>query len=93
MTEIKMAQAIVTKTEADAAIDARLADLAALMGVTVADVSGFILGVGLWMEKGLSFDAAIKRHQAQMLKLAENAIQVAKNLQPTAIDWFYPQAA
>ncbi|MDB5358816.1 MAG: hypothetical protein JWO51_113 [Rhodospirillales bacterium] len=85
-----MAQAV---QATDATIDAHLAGLATEMGVTVADVSGFILCIGIWMEKGLSFEAAIERHQAQMLKLAENAVQLAKNLRPAALDWFCPAVA
>lgn len=72
-----------------------IAQLAAEMNVSEADLSGFIACLSVWAAKGYSFEECIEKHMAQMTKLAENSCELVRNtnIRANAIDWFYPEAA
>lgn len=47
--------------------------LAKHMGVTTADLAGFIECLRVWIAKGYTMEQAIERHMAQMNRLANNS--------------------
>lgn len=61
--------------------------LAAEMGVTPADVAGFVAGLSIWINKGLTFEQAIERHMAQMLRFAEHSHEIPRSV---VVDAFFP---
>lgn len=68
-------------------------DLAAQMGVSESDVIGFVECLSVWVSKGYTFEQAIEKHMAQMMRLAENACAIAANGQAFAVEAFFPEAA
>ena len=55
-------------------------ELAEMMGVSVSDVQGFVDCLRVWIDKGLTLDEAIERHQAQMVRMVNNAVTLADRL-------------
>ena len=55
-------------------------ELAKTMGVSVSDAQGFVDCLRVWIDKGFSLDEAIERHQAQMVRMVNNAVTLADRL-------------
>lgn len=67
----------------------KIAELAALMNVTEADVSGFVAALSVWIAKGYSFEQAIAKNMEVMIGLANNAVEISKRKE-IAVDAFFP---
>lgn len=63
--------------------------LAAELGVTPADLQSWIACVGLWVRKGYTFEAAVRKHMDQMERLIDNAVTLSKDLRPWAVEAVY----
>jgi hypothetical protein len=72
-----------------APVTSKIANLAAEMGVTPADLQGWITCVGLWVRKGYTFEAAVRKHMDQMERLIDNAMALGAELKPMAVDAVY----
>lgn len=71
--------------------DASVANLAAQMGVTVADLSGFIAALRVWMAKGYTMEQAIEKHMAQMGRIVNLWDKI--DARTVCVDAFFPEAA
>ncbi|WP_262027615.1 hypothetical protein [Microvirga sp. Mcv34] len=67
----------------------KIAELASLMGVSEADVRGFVAGLSVWIEKGFTFEEAIEKNLAVMTGLANNAVEISKRKE-IAVEAFFP---
>lgn len=73
----------------------QIESLAAEMGVSAADLTSFVNCLRIWTDKGLSIEEAIERHQQQMNRFANNAIELARSpdMRGLVVEWFFPIAA
>ena len=53
--------------------------LAAEMGVTVADVEGFVVGLSVWVNKGYSLVDAIAKHSDQMARFVNHGTALVRD--------------
>lgn len=53
--------------------------LAAEMGVTVADVEGFVVGLSVWVNKGYSLVDAIRKHSEQMARFVNHGAELVRS--------------
>jgi len=63
--------------------------LAAELGVTPADLQSWLACVGLWVRKGYTFEAAVRKHMQQMDRLIDNAVALSTSLRPMAVEAVY----
>lgn len=60
-------------------MSAQVQALAAEMGVTVADVEGFIAGLSVWIGKGYNLTDAIAKHGEQMLRFVNHGASLIRD--------------
>lgn len=73
-------------------------ELAEMTGQSENDTRAFLACVGYWMDKGLSFEDAVAKHQRTMERLVNKCWNPYTNnehpaLRAIAIDTFFPQQA
>ena len=68
--------------------ETKIAELAAEMGVTVGDLTGFAACLSLWVAKGYTLEQAIAKHMDQMNRFANNGAEWFSLLKPMAVEWF-----
>ena len=68
-----------------------IAELAKEMGVTEADVSGFVECLRYWMNKGLTFEQAIEKHMRAMVRMVNNTTSKRiDEMRPWVAEVFFP---
>lgn len=69
-----------------------IADLARDCEVSEADAAAFVECLRVWTAKGWNIEAAIRRHMAQMTRLAEKSAELSRDpeIKAAVVDMFYP---
>lgn len=86
---------MVMKTQQAAANQANkiVEKLAVACGVRMSEMVSFIECLNVWTSKGYTIEQAIENHMRQMARLVNNSRQLADDLKPVAVEWFYTEAA
>lgn len=57
----------------------KVSELAQAMGVSVADLRGFLAALSIWMRKGYSLEESIQRHMSQMTRFVNRSADLARD--------------